>query len=133
MVFDSSSDGVTRYLKRIDVDDVPELPEGSTAGLIWSNLLFNSVDLHFTLGEKLHGYPEYDFFNNPGDDKNNPLLTPEIMFKEVFSHEHGRFRDWWYAHMVNDYLVLYSPYDPGRKIPVKAWRRYEQIWPKSDD
>ena len=43
----------------------------------------------------------------------------------VFSHARGRFRNWWYADMYDDLLVLYPPFkvEGVTPKPVKAWRR----------
>lgn len=48
----------------------------------------------------------------------------------VFSHARGRFRNWWYADMYDDLLVLYPPFkvEGMTPKPVKAWRRYDQVW-----
>mgnify|MGYP004498671253 CR=1 FL=1 len=43
----------------------------------------------------------------------------------VFSHARGRFRNWWYADMYDDLLVLYPPFkvEGVTPKPVKTWRR----------
>ena len=48
----------------------------------------------------------------------------------VFSHARGRFRNWWYADMYDDLLVLYPPLkvEEVTPKPVKARRRYDQVW-----
>ena len=131
MAFDNGSDSVTRYLRRVDSESVP--PDlGSVAheeGICYSNLLFNEVDEHFTRRSKDGKCPEYNFwgFEDDGPD----ILTPKVMQEEVFSHKNGRFLNWWYADMYQDWLVFFSPFDPGKKEPpVKAWMRYDQVWPE---
>ena len=56
-----------------------------------------------------------------------------MMKEQVFSHENGRFRNWWYADLYDDLIVFYSPLKDGDSgdrdaAPVKAWRRYSQVW-----
>ena len=88
----------------------------------------------FTYAHEHKGAPEYAFWNEDVAHENLPPLSFEIMQHEVFNHENGRFRDWWYASLYDDYLVFYSPYDPERRQPpVKAWKRYKQVWPKEDE
>lgn len=119
---------MTRYLLRVGTDTLPVRIDGGIDGLVWSNLLFNELDSWFTCKSSRGDCPEYDFFGGAAEAERNPLLTPKIVFDEVLSNKNGRFRNWWYACLTNDLLVFYSPYDPERKTPVKAWRRYEQIW-----
>lgn len=136
MVFDGWNDPVTRCMRRIATDAPPEdLAEMAHAdGIIYNNLLFNEVDSHFTYAHEHKGAPEYAFWNEDVAHENLPPLSFEIMQHEVFNHENGRFHDWWYASLYDDYLVFYSPYDPERRQPpVKAWKRYKQVWPKEDE
>ena len=136
MVFDGWNDPVTRCMRRIATDAPPEdLAEMAHAdGIIYNNLLFNEVDSHFTYAHEHKGAPEYAFWNEDVAHENLPPLSFEIMQHEVFNHENGRFRDRWYASLYDDYLVFYSPYDPERRQPpVKAWKRYKQVWPKEDE
>lgn len=53
-----------------------------------------------------------------------------MMEERIFSHENGRFRNWWYADLYDDPIVFYSPFRDREKgaAPVKAWRRYSQVW-----
>lgn len=135
MVFGACSDSVTRYMRRIATDDLPEdlstLPHAD--GIVYNNLLFNEVDRHFTRAHEQGDAPEYAFWDDQVHYENLPPLTFEVMQREVFSHKNGRFRNWWYASLYDDYLVFYSPCDPERRRPpVKAWKRYEQVWPKEE-
>ena len=52
-----------------------------------------------------------------------------MMEERVFSHESGRFRNWWYADLYDDLIVFYTSLKDGKKnaVPVKAWRRYNQV------
>lgn len=123
MVFDSEP-WVTRYMKRIDVDDLPESLAGDPCveGYIYNNLLFNSVDSHFTWAWKISGKDgEYDWDH----------LTPRRISEEVFSGANGRFRDWWYCRNYADYIVLYATREMD--VPLKAWRRYDQVWDDEED
>ncbi len=45
------------------------------------------------------------------------------MEERIFSHENGRFRNWWYADLYDGLIVFYSPFRDGEKgaAPVKAW------------
>ncbi len=63
-----------------------------------------------------------------------PLYTCRLMKEQVFSRENGRFRNWWYADMHEDLLVFYSPCkdEEEKPKPVKAWRRYNQVWHNED-
>lgn len=132
MVFDPPSDCVTRYLLRVGTDTLPIQINGGIDGLIWNNLLFNDLDSWFTLESSRGDCPEYDFFGDSTEAEQGPLLTPKIVSDVVLSDKNGRFRNWWYARLTDDLLVFYSPYDPDRKTPVKAWRRYEQNWTDED-
>ena len=56
-----------------------------------------------------------------------------MMKEQIFSHENGRFRNWWYADLYDDLIVFYSPLKDGDSgdrdaAPAKAWRRYSQVW-----
>lgn len=126
MVFDPPGDHVIRYLLRVGTDTLPSRIDGGIDGLVWNNLLFNEVDSWFTYYSSRGDCPEYALFGDEPEVEQKPLLTPEIVSDTVFSHKNGRFRHWWYARMTDSLLVLYSPYDPERKAPVKAWKRYEQ-------
>lgn len=123
MVFDGGSDRVTRYLRRVDPSSVEGTGDG-VGGICFNNLLFNSVDSHYTFASNRGECPDYVFFE--GEEESGPKLTARIMFEEVFSGVNGRFRDWWFADMDEDYLLLYSPYDPSRRTPLKAWFKYEE-------
>ena len=56
--------------------------------------------------------------------------APGLALHKALSHENGGFRNWWYADLYDDLIVLYSPFRDGEKgaAPVKAWRRYSQVW-----
>lgn len=79
---------------------------------------------------KSEGGPEYELFGNLGEPDSGPLFTYRLMEELVFSHARGRFRNWWYADMYDDLLVLYPPFkvEGVTPKPVKAWRRYDQVW-----
>ena len=128
MVFDPPGNRVTRYLLRVGTDTLPVRIDGGIDGLVWNNLLFNELDSWFTCKSSRGDCPEYEFFGGAAEVERNPLLTPKIVCDEVLSNKNGRFRNWWYACLTKDLLVFYSPYDPERITPVKAWRRYEQNW-----
>ena len=53
------------------------------------------------------------------------------MEERVFSHARGRFRNWRYADMYDDPLVLYLPFkvEGAAPKPVKALRRHDQVLP----
>lgn len=123
MVFDGGSASVTRYLKRVDASSI-DAADGGTGGICFNNLLFNDVDSYYSLKSRRGECPEYEFFDD--DDESAPKLTTRMMFEEVFSGENGRFRNWWFADMSEDLLILYRPYDPARRMPLKAWKRYEE-------
>ncbi|MDD7202876.1 MAG: hypothetical protein PUH18_00820 [Coriobacteriaceae bacterium] len=123
MVFDGGSDEVTRYLKRVDPSSIDAIGEG-VGGICFNNLLFNEVASDFSEKSRRGGCPEYEFFDDGIEGA--PRLTARIMFEEVFSGANGRYRNWWFADMSEDFLLLYSPYDPARRTPVKAWKRYEE-------
>lgn len=48
----------------------------------------------------------------------------------AFSQARGHFRNWWYAGMYDDLLVLCPPFkvEGVAPKPVKAWSRYDQVW-----
>lgn len=128
MLFFEDGASVSRYMKRIDATEIDDavLDRPCIEGICYNNLLFNEVDRHFTWTSERGESPEYNFF---GDQEDGPdLLTPEVMFDEVFSHKNGRFRDWWRAKLYDDLLVFLSPFESHGDSPVKAWRLYEQIW-----
>lgn len=130
MVFDDPTGAVSRYVRRVDSASVPSdlLDAEHINGICYSNLLFNEADEHFTRERKWHEAPEYNFFGYKEDA--GVLLTPRVMQEEIFSCKNGRFLHWWYARMYADWLVFWSPLDPERaEDPVKAWRRYDQVWP----
>lgn len=127
MLFFEEGASVTRYMKRIDTDSLTEMDLSAPhiEGICYNNLLFNEVDWHFTKSSERGECPEYNFF---GDKIDGPdLLSPEVMFEEVFSHKNGRFRSWWKARLYDDFLIFYSPYSEDCAAPVKAWRKYDQI------
>ena len=128
MLFFEEGASVTRYMKRVDVDTLTdeELSAQHLEGICYNNLLFNEVDRHFTWRNEHNGAPEYNFFGDKMDGPN--LLTPEIMYEEVFSHKNGRFINWWRASLYENLLVFYSPYSNQGDKPVKAWRKYDQVW-----
>lgn len=127
MLFFEDGASVSRYMKRIDPEEIneEELVKPCVEGICYNNLLFNEVDWWYTRKSDSGERPEYNFF---GDQHDGPdLLTPEIMFMDVFSHENGRFRNWWRAKLYKDFLVFLSPYEDDGDSPVKAWRRYNQV------
>ena len=98
--------------------------------VFFSDQLFNEVALFTDSWHKSESEPEYELFGNLGEPDSGLLFTYRPMEELVFSHARGRFRNWWYADMYDDLLVLY----PSFKVkgvtpkPVKAWRRYDQVW-----
>ena len=79
---------------------------------------------------KSSGEPDYEILGNPGELERGPLFTCRMMEERIFSHENGRFRNWWYADLYDNLIVFYAPFEDGEKdmVPVKAWRRYNQVW-----
>lgn len=128
MLFFEDGASVTRYMKRIDADSLAEadLAAPHVEGICYNNLLFNEVDWYFTRSNEKGERPEYNFFGDKVDGPN--LLSPEIMFEEVFSHKNGRFRNWWRARLYVDLLVFYPPHLEDDGAPVNAWRKYDQVW-----
>ncbi|MCR4869831.1 MAG: hypothetical protein K5859_00870 [Atopobiaceae bacterium] len=118
MVFDTEP-SVTRYMKRICVDDLPEnlLDLSCTEGYIYNNLFFKAVDEHYTREWERSGRA----FNYTWS-----YLCPQRIKEEVFSGKNGRYRDWWYCRNYADYIVFYGTREMD--VPLKAWMRYEQIW-----
>ena len=90
-------------------------------GYIYNNLLFNSMDSHFTWEWERSG-KAFDYTCD--------YLCPRRIEEEVFSGKNGRYRDWWYCRNYADYIVFYGT----RKmdVPLKAWMRYEQVWEKDE-
>lgn len=133
LLFFENDDGtVSRYMKRIDPDSISteDLNRKYVDGICYNNLLFNEVDGHFTQKSKRGECPEYNFF---GEQLDGPtLLTPDVMYEEVFSHKNGWFLNWWRARLYDDYLVFLSPYDYHGNGLVKAWQRYEQVWDEAN-
>lgn len=68
------------------------------------------------------GKPDYEILGNPGELDRDPLFTCRMMGERIFSHENGRFRNWWYADPYDGLIVFYSPFRDGEKgtAPVKA-------------
>lgn len=91
MLFFEEGASVTRYMKRVDVDTLTdeELSAQHLEGICYNNLLFNEVDRHFTWRNEHNGAPEYNFFGDKMDGPN--LLTPEIMYEEVFQPQEWTF------------------------------------------
>lgn len=130
MAFDDPDGAVSRYFLRVGTDTVPDVRPDAVPGLVWNNRLFNPVVEHF---ERLHDEgcgPDYKVFGDDPEDK--PSLTPRLLGERIFNGRNGRYQDWWLAEMSQDWLIFYSIYDPERKVPVKAWRRYEQNWDEED-
>lgn len=52
------------------------------------------------------------------------------MKERIFSHENGRFRNWWHADLYDGPIAFYSPLKDREKgtVPMKAWKRYNQVW-----
>lgn len=119
MVFDTEPH-VTRWMKRICVDDLPDAlsEEPCVEGYIFNNLLLNAADYHFEWELKKAGKPTDEMLDDEYE-------TPRRMEEEVFSGKNGRFRDWWYCRNYADYIVFYG--EREMKTPLKAWMRYEQV------
>lgn len=68
------------------------------------------------------GKPDYKILGNPGELDRDPLFTCRMMEERIFNHENGRFRNWWYADLYDNFIVFYSPFRDGEKgaAPVKA-------------
>lgn len=132
MIFDDPCGPVSRYMRRIDAESLgkDELACDHKSGICFSNLLFNEVDWFVGRKHKSNGEPDYEILGNPGEPDRGPLFTCRMMEDRIFSHENGRFRNWWYADMYDNLLVFYSPFKDEEEtpVPVKAWRRYEQVW-----
>ena len=98
--------------------------------ICFNNLLLNEVDWLVDSKHERSGKPDYETLGNPGELDRDPLFTCRMMEERLFSHENGRFRNWWYADLYDDLIVFYSPFRDGEKgaAPVKAWRRYSQVW-----
>lgn len=100
------------------------------SGVFFSDQLFNDVVPFTDSWHKSEGEPEYELFGNLGEPGSGLLFTYRLMGELVFSHARGRFRNWWYADMYDDLLVLYPPFkvEGVTPKPVKAWRHYDQVW-----
>lgn len=107
-----------------------ELAHTRRSRVFFSDQLFNDVAPFTDSWHKSEGEPEYELFGNLGEPDNGLLFTYRLMGELVFSHARGRFRNWWYADMYDDLLVLYPPFkvEGMTPKPVKAWRRYDQVW-----
>ena len=127
MFFDNYSAYVTRSFKQIEAEAIPTevIKKPHIEGLCYNNLIFNEVDWYFTHRNEQYDEPDYIFFNRMDDEMDKPLLSPKVMFEEVFSGKNGRFRDWWYASLYDDYLIFYSPYREEWTKPVRAWKCYK--------
>ena len=127
-MFDNDTGYVAKYMKQVEAEAVPdrELAETYIEGLCYNNLVFNEADYHFTRENEYNGGPDYVFFERMEDEENKPLLTPKIMFEEIFNIKRGKFMNWWYASMYDEYLVFYSPYRERWDKPVRAWKCYER-------
>lgn len=132
MVFDDPRGPVSRYMRRIDAESLgsSELTRDHKSGICFSNLLFNEVDRFASGNHKGDGFSDYELLGTPGEKDRGPLFTCRLMEEQIFSHENGRSRNWWYADMYDDLLVFYSPLkdEENSSTPVKAWRRYNQVW-----
>lgn len=132
MIFDSPSAPVSRYMRRIDAESLGknELDSAHKSGICFNNLLFNEVGWFVDSKHESSGEPDYEILGNPGDPDRGPLFTCCMMEERIFSHENGRFHNWWYADLYDDLIVFYAPFKDGEKdtVPVKAWRRYNQVW-----
>lgn len=107
-----------------------ELARCRRSGAFFSDQLFNEIALFTDSWHKSEGEPEYELFGNLGEPGSGLPFTHRLMEELVFGRARGRFRNWWYADMYDDPLVLYPPFkDEGAALkPVKAWRRYDQVW-----
>ena len=106
---------------------VATMPESMPAAYrTWADML------DWLVGRKREssGEPDYEILGSPGEPDRGPLFTCRLIEEQIFSHENGRFRNWWYADMYDDLLVFYSPLkdEENSPTPVKAWRRYDQVW-----
>lgn len=132
MFFDGPSAQVSRYMRRIDAESLgkDELAREHKSGICFNNLLLNEVGWFVDGRHESSGEPYYEILGNPGELDRGPLFTCRMMEKRIFSHENGRFRNWWYADLYDDLLVFYTLLkDVGKDaVPVKAWRRYNQVW-----
>lgn len=128
LVFDNDTGKVAKYMKQVEAEGVPteHLERPHVKGLCYNNLVFNATDWHFTFENEYNNGPEYVFFERRDSDEDKPLLTPKIMFEEIFNIRSCRFMNWWYASMYDDYLVFYSPYREEWDKPVRAWKCYER-------
>ena len=132
MFFDDPSAPVSRYMRCIDTEslDKDELAHEHKNGICFNNLLFNEVDWFVDSKHERSGEPDYEILGNPGEPDRDPLFTCRMMEERIFSHENGRFRNWWRADSYDDLIVFYSPFRDREKgaAPVKAWKRYSQVW-----
>ncbi|WP_040363097.1 hypothetical protein [Collinsella tanakaei] len=132
MIFDSPNAPVSRYMRRIDAESLGknELDSAHKSGICFNNLLFNEVGWFVDSKRESSGEPDYEILGNPGEPDRGPLFTCCMMEERIFSHENGRFHNWWYADLYDDLIVFYAPFKDGEKdtVPVKAWRRYNQVW-----
>ena len=129
MVFKSLYGYVSKFMKQVDVESVSseDLSKPYVEGLCCNNLLFHALDRHFAYENKYHNAPEYEFFELELSSEDKPLLTAKVVFEEIFSLKNGKFRDWWFARMYDDCLVLYSPYRNKCSKPVRVWKVYEHV------
>lgn len=108
-----------------------ELARCRRSEAFFSDQLFNEIALFTDSWHKSEGEPEYELFGNLGEPDSGLLFTYRLMEERVFSHAHGRFRNWRYADMYDDPLVLYLPFkvEGAAPKPVKALRRHDQVLP----
>lgn len=107
-----------------------KLAHSHKSGVFFSDQLFNEVAPFTDSWHKLEGEPEYELFGNLGEPDSGLLFTYRLMEERVFSHARGRFHNRWYADMYDDPLALYLPFkvEGAAPKPVKALRRYDQVW-----
>lgn len=128
MLFDGPSARVSRYMRRIDAESLgkDEFAREHKSGVCFNNLPFNEVDWFLDRKHESSGEPDYEILGSPGEPDRDPLFTCRMMGERIFSHENGRFRNWWHADLYDDLIAPYSPFRDGDKdaAPMKAWRQY---------
>ena len=117
MFFDDPSAPVSRYIRRIDAESLgkDKLTREHKSRICFNNLLLNEVNWFVDSKHERSGKPDYEILSNPGELDRDPLFTCRVMEERIFSHENGRFRNWWYADLYDDLIVFYSPFRDGEK------------------
>ena len=130
LVFDDPLAPVSRYMDRVDSSSLSEadLEVPHATGICFNTRFRRDVEEYFAEAGKIDDTYNLATRQEKRTFPDQPLLTPRDITTVVFSNSLGRFRDWWYASLYDEFIVFYASFDESKTHPVKVWKRYVNVW-----